>query len=196
MPRNESISVQELDRLLELDGWRARDPAMVHPALGYAVDELKDNDSHLLQTRAHEGSICHAVANYLSEWFKSHTPGFKWDVDCEYNRYGSGERVKRARVEGQEPTMSGRDPSVRPDIIVHKRTTADNLMVIEAKWIGDRVTSRQLGDIWRDIARLQRFAEPDSAGQWFGYRYCIFLALKRTQPSVAVETFVHTSQFS
>jgi hypothetical protein len=74
-------------------------------------------DFELLSFRAHERTVAHRIAVYLEEEFPN------WHVDCEYNRQGIGEDPKDDWV--------GRRRF--PDIIVHQRGLADNLLVIEAK---------------------------------------------------------------
>lgn len=84
-------------------------------------------DLYLLENDVNERSLTHKLAEYMVPQF----PG--WDVDCEFNR--SGETPKtlagwRSRTVAIDDTNA---QTVFPDIIVHRRGTEDNLLVVEAK---------------------------------------------------------------
>jgi len=79
-----------------------------------ALEELLDRDADLLVRAASERAITGALAGYLKPRFEG------WHVDVEYNRDDLD--VKRSN-----------GGIVLPDIIVHRRGTSDNLLVIEAK---------------------------------------------------------------
>ncbi len=79
-----------------------------------ALQELLLRDEGLLVRNVNERTITARFADYLRPRF----PG--WDVDPEYNR--DGHEVKKAN-----------GAIVVPDIIVHRRGTPDNLLVIEVK---------------------------------------------------------------
>lgn len=97
-----------------------------------AYEKLFTYDRDLLLVDANERSITHRLAVYLEQMF----PG--WDVDCEYNRngqlpkklYDMVEDIKSDNTEGA---------TVYPDIIIHKRTTGSNYIVIEVKKINSSV---------------------------------------------------------
>lgn len=91
-----------------------------------AYNELLSRDSDLLTVDANERSITHKLAEYLQRRFSD------WNVDCEYNRA----RGLPKRIESGRRDASIRDTDARtafPDIIIHKRGTEENLVVIEAK---------------------------------------------------------------
>src|SRR5438552_3902549 len=91
-----------------------------------ALTNLLQNDSLLLEHNASERSITHKLAEYLQKEFAG------WNVDCEYNRNrGEIKRVPvpRDRVRGDDLESK----TVFPDIIIHKRGTDRNLLVIEVK---------------------------------------------------------------
>lgn len=91
-----------------------------------AVRQLHQRDSYLLAVDAHERAIAHRLASYLQDQFTD------WDVDCEYNR--DGHEPKRLDLPPrQHPPDDDRATTVYPDIIVHRRGTSDNLLVIEMK---------------------------------------------------------------
>lgn len=112
-----------------------------------AYEELIERDSFLLVKDANERSITHKLAEYLQQGF----PG--WHVDCEYNRWASNPNngPRKFLVDLEEQVSSGdtNGTTVFPDIIVHRRGTTENLLVIEAKKVGGRLE--------RDRKKLQLF---------------------------------------
>lgn len=88
-----------------------------------AVQALLNRDAYLLRADVNERTVTHRFAIYVEHAFLG------WEVDCEYNRdghdpkeiaFGSGDGVKHGS-------------RVFPDMIFHKRRTADNLVVLELK---------------------------------------------------------------
>jgi hypothetical protein len=96
------------------------------------IRRLIEQDSFLLTNDTNEQSITHRLAIYLESEFEG------WDVDCEYNR--NHDRVKTLRLR-PTPLLSDdlNAQTVYPDVIVHKRDTDRNLLVIEAKNLQGRV---------------------------------------------------------
>ena len=93
--------------------------------LAAAYSKVIAQDRHLLRVRANERSIAHRFAIYVEQCF----PGF--NVDCDYNK--DLEDLKRAPAYAHQ-TRTGRESDlVVPDIIVHRRNTDDNFVVIELK---------------------------------------------------------------
>lgn len=74
----------------------------------------KDKDD-LLRVDIYEPTINHRIAVYLEELCKD------FDVDCEYNK----------NLLGDKKNSNGK--KIRPDIIVHKRGTDSNSVIIEVK---------------------------------------------------------------
>ena len=111
-----------------------------------ALSILFEKDCYLLKVDANERSITHRLGIYMQEEFP------EWDVDCEYNR--DGHKIKE---------LDGR---VFPDIIVHKRGTHCNLLVVEVKknhtWSDDD-----------DRDKLRKFREDER----LGYKHALFLNL-------------------
>jgi len=129
---------------------------------------LLDNDKYLFEKDVNERSISHMLAFYLkSKEFK------EWDVDCEYNR-DRHETKKLDSIYNMLEEIGKYDLirntegiTVFPDIIVHKRGTDNNLLVIEIK----KCTSSKVRDDF-DIAKLKAFrADKD-------YRFAVFLKFK------------------
>jgi hypothetical protein len=93
-----------------------------------AYSRLIRNDRYLLEVGANERSITHKLAEYLQDEFP------KWDVDCEYNRDGKDNLPKRLmNTIKSVQTNDTNGGTVFPDIVVRRRGTNKNLLVIEAK---------------------------------------------------------------
>lgn len=98
------------------------DPGTIRNLVGRAIGDLFRSDKDLFETDAAEPAISHRFAVHLQVYFPT------WDVDCEYNR--NQETIKRVSYEklGHYGLWN-----VVPDIIVHRRRTNQNLLVIEIK---------------------------------------------------------------
>lgn len=122
-----------------------------------AVIELYRHEGDLLQRDANERSITHKLAEHMQQLF----PG--WHVDCEYNR--RGDQPKRLRVDfGILNPADTVARTVYPDIVVHRRGTADNLLVVEFKKAGN-------DDTTNDRLKLEVFTSDE------GYAYVCGLML-------------------
>jgi hypothetical protein len=87
----------------------------VREALKTALNTLLDRDLDLLAMGAHEQAICHRLAVYLEAMTDL-------NVDCEYDR----DMMRRKMLTGGK--------LFRPDIIIHRRlSNENNLLVVEAK---------------------------------------------------------------
>lgn len=150
--------------------------AQIAKAFVDALRRLLEDDEQLLEADANERSITHRLAVYLEEGF----PG--WHVDCEYNRsLGNGGYKKVLSYEFEEtiPPDDLEAKSVFPDIIVHRRDTSDNLLVIEMK----KSKSRESHE--KDLAKLRAFTDPKK----LVYRIGLFL-------KIGIETDPTTLQFA
>lgn len=97
-----------------------------------ACHKFIKNDLHLLKVNASERSMTHKLAEYLQQEFSD------FNVDCEYDRDRSNPKkvVSWGRCNHMGPRSSPRAPNterVFPDVIIHKRDTNKNIIVIEAK---------------------------------------------------------------
>lgn len=130
----------------------------IEEALEVACHMFLLRDRWLLMSGANERSMTHKFAEYLQPIFEP------WNVDCEYDRDGYDRKRMPDILWKQKPSIEDTDAStVFPDIIIHRRGTTENLLVLEAKKNGkDR-------DI--DFAKLQAFKDPTS----HGYRHAYFL---------------------
>jgi hypothetical protein len=119
--------------------------------LGYCIRMFLRNDAKLLALNASERAITHKFAEYLASRFPD------WDVDCEYDRIL--EETKRLRIRGSLAR-------VIPDIIIHRRNTGRNLLVIEAKKDNDRRGAAA------DLEKLREFRNQ------LDYRHAVFLVFR------------------
>lgn len=125
-----------------------------------AVEELRRHDGHLLEVDANERSITHHLAVYLQREFED------MDVDVEYNR--DGHEIKRLLTQTNVSSDDTDAVTVYPDIIVHRRGTNDNILVIEVKKRG--------GGNGLDEKKLIEFTKPLTE-DGLGYRWGLRLIL-------------------
>lgn len=139
------------------DNQRAR----IEEAVNNAIEQLYEKDAYLLKRDVNERSISHKLACYLQQ--KLEHEG--WDVDCEYNRHRDD--PKRLNLSHLHPRSIDIEDiqatTVYPDIIVHKRGTRENLLVIEMK-----KNSTEQGRA-RDYEKLRAFKRE------LGYQHTLFL---------------------
>lgn len=96
-----------------------------------ALNKLMKYDEYLLRVDINERSLSHRLAMYLEPYFEG------WNVDCEYNRDHYDPKrlnIKRVNIYSNDTEAV----TVFPDIIVHKRGTTNNLLVIEIKKSSNR----------------------------------------------------------
>jgi len=125
-------------------------------AVSRALSELLFNDYDLLGIDANERSITFRFAMYLQLSF----PG--WTIDCEYNR--DGIEPKRLRHLELYPDIEDVEAkTVFPDVIVHRRGTQQNHLVLEFKKSTSRV-DRQI-----DLLKLRGYK------QQLGYEHALFV---------------------
>ncbi|SRR6266568_925245 len=92
----------------------------IRNALANAVQETLDKDYDLIALGGHEQAIAHRIAVYLEKYFPS------FHTDCEYNR-------NKHKAKNRRPETPGDKRQMRPDIIVHRRNTPDNVLAVEMK---------------------------------------------------------------
>jgi hypothetical protein len=81
-------------------------------------------------------------------------------VDCEYNRNGDHPKALDC-LENKRTLLSDSDATtVYPDIIVHRRTRRENLLVIEAKRLGrnNAIDRKKLRAFMQDPEYRYQFA--------------------------------------
>ena len=138
--------------------------------LDQALAKLLKDDAHLLAIDANERSITHRLAIYLEELLPD------WDVDCEYNR--NFDDTKRLDVISENGTILANDTqgtTVFPDIIVHKRNSSRNLLVLEMK----KTTSTRSDD--RDMEKLRGFLRQ------LHYGHAVFVKLRTGGNETGIE---------
>lgn len=130
-----------------------------HPpgeAVARALSELLGNDHDLLGIDANERSITFRFAMYLQRHFPD------WTVDCEYNRDGT-EPKRLGHLELYPDSEDDEAKTVFPDVIVHRRGTRNNYLVLEFKKSTSRV-DRQI-----DLRKLRGYK------QQLGYEHALFV---------------------
>lgn len=140
---------------------------LIEKALNDALSTLLERDADILRADINERSISHRLAGYLEPFFSD------WSVDCEYNR--NHDDPKRLEIPRRNVcTDDTQARTVFPDIIVHKRGTDENLLVIEMK----KTTSKENDDF--DYRKLNAFKDQ------LGYKFAVFVKV-RTNGEVAID---------
>ena len=130
----------------------------IDSAFNNAISQLLRSDAELLFLDINERSISHRLAIYLEPYFND------WNVDCEYNRNHDNKKqldIQPRNIKSDDTQAT----TVFPDIIIHKRGTDENLVVIEMK-----KTSSSEKDSY-DLHKLKAFKKQ------LGYQFAIFLKL-------------------
>ena len=144
----------------------------IHKLVDNALNCLFTIDSYLLINDANERAITHRLACYLQTSFP------EWDVDCEYNR--NHDQAKRlhsiASRNAQMDNTNGK--TVFPDIIVHKRGTNNNLLVIEVKKSTNRETEHF------DFAKLDAYKNE------LNYKFALFIKLLTGNSTVGIQDYI------
>jgi len=135
-----------------------------------AIGKLFKRDRALFKVNANERSITHRLGIYLQENFPN------WDVDCEYNRNGHEAKYLIDKIVGIAPNDT-HGKTVFPDIIVHKRKTQRNKLIIEVK----KTNNRQPNCI--DLEKLKGLAKR------LNYESALFLRLKAGADGIGVAEF-------
>lgn len=129
--------------------------------LNLAIEMLIKKDSYLLKNKVNERTVSHKLAEYLQILFS------EYNVDCEYNLKGPD--VKR--LEGIEDCNEQRKTDrIYPDIIIHKRNSNNNLLVIEIK--------TKKGEIKCDIEKLKLFTLKNGK---YNYKLGVFINFNETE---------------
>ena len=116
------------------------------------------NDHFLITNTTNERSMTHKFAEYIYHYFP------EWHVDCEYNRRG----------EDHPKDLQQQDTSY-PDIIIHKRNTRENLLIIEAKSIHSQDHSDKT-----DKEKIVSFIDDNRYSYRFGLWICFYNELSES----------------
>jgi hypothetical protein len=128
-----------------------------------AIQLFFEHDFFLLESGANERAVSHKLAEYLQIFF------WEWNVDCEYNRKG----IAQKKLEGiQECNEQRTTDRVYPDIIIHKRNTNENLLVIEIKTISPKTAC--------DERKLELFTATNGE---YKYTLGLFIEFNKTDKS-------------
>jgi hypothetical protein len=138
-----------------------------------AVDLLLTSDAYLFEAGVGERALSHRLGIYIEANFKG------WHVDCEYDRDG----VDPKRIPGGSGNDDDEGSRVLPDIIVHRRGSGPNLLVMELK----KSTNREPDD--RDMMKLRAYTE------YLGYIHGVFIRflVGAEAPGVERAEFVYSS---
>lgn len=132
-----------------------------------SIQELFMKDKILISLNVNERTITHKLAEYLQNEFSN------FNVDCEYNR--SFDEIKELNLPRKLNRLKNTSDvnwddleakTIFPDIIIHKRNTKVNYIVIELKKWTNR-SSRMI-----DRIKLKAFTKEP-----FNYKFGIFLEL-------------------
>lgn len=124
-----------------------------------SIVELVKNDEYLLRYNCNERSITHKLAEHLQNLFQD------YNVDCEFNR--NYDDIKELEIPvGETSKFDTEAKTVYPDIIIHKRGTDENLVVIEVK----KDSNYKNGNDYDQI-KLRGYKKE------LHYRYAIFICL-------------------
>jgi len=156
----EPESVNYLEEEEELISMTETGKANVENLLNEAIRQFLCFDSSLLKVHVNERAISHKLAIYIEMCFPC------WDVDCEYNR--NHDDPKRLNIKPRSIQSNDlKTTTVLPDIIVHKRGTDENFIVIEMK----KDSSSESDDNY-DLDKLRAFKRE------LGYKFAIFMKIK------------------
>ena len=132
-----------------------------------ALQNFYKKDFLLIEYKVAERALTHKLAEYLQTLFPD------YNVDCEYNKVGDGDpkRVSVLMDAASDCPLNCNNCKankcvVFPDIIVHKRGTEENILVIEAK------TSWSTESSARDYKKLQALQDAEE------YHYQIGIAFR------------------
>lgn len=131
----------------------------------HCINLIYENDSDLFRRGNYEVSISAKLAQYLFLEFK------ELDVDCEYDKHINNEkRVKNL------------DSNIRPDIVIHKRGSDNNLVYIEIKKEQNK-TNRNI-DFKKIIEMTKRTGE-------YKYKLGVFIDFYKNKNKTIVKYFIN-----
>lgn len=123
-----------------------------------ALNALLSQDAFLLEIDANERSIAYRLAMHL----QAQLP--ELHVDCEYNRDGiDPKKIQHLGLYPDDEDTEAKTAS--PDIIAHRRGTAENYLVIELK------KSTNTTDRAVDFAKLRGYKKN------LGFQFALFVEL-------------------
>lgn len=146
----------------------------IEKKLRHALATLQQQDAYLLSADVNERSITHRLAMYLQAEFPD------WHVDAEYNR--DHDKIKSVHLAPESNFSNDTEAStVFPDIIVHRRDTDENFLVIEVKKTGKVGTGK-------DKQKLEAYTRPKGEGG-LGYEHGVHVVLHVGQRDPELQWF-------
>jgi hypothetical protein len=147
----------------------------IEKALNASIDLLLEADADMLLVDVNERTISHKFAEYLEPYFPD------WNIDCEYNR--DGHEPKRLDIVPRNVMSDDTEvTTVYPDIIVHRRGTQQNLLVIEMK----KTTSRENDDYhFRKLRAYKR---------QLAYRFAVFIKIGTGDQNAGIPEIVWVNE--
>lgn len=151
--------------------------AEIKQIINDAIDELFEKDKSLLVAEydIHERTVAHRLAIYIERLLNN----AEYDVDIEYNRmrekYGDDDvgNLMGKRLNWED---SGEGSNfVYPDIIIHKRDTADNLVEIEIKMA------------WKNREKKFDYAKINEYMNQLGYKFGLYIELHESRGDCTIE---------
>jgi hypothetical protein len=133
----------------------------VREVMDASLARLIAYDVDLLALDVHERTITAKLADYLQDLLP------EWTVDPEYNRIR--DQVKQVQLDGEWVI-------VVPDVIAHRRNSGDNLLVLEAKKIGNIEAEAE------DRRKIRALKEQQH------YHYAVFLRLRTGPENPGIES--------
>lgn len=132
-----------------------------------AKTKFLNKELFLLSVNINERTLTHKFAEYLQQ--EMDILNDNWNVDCEYNRsYDEVKKINPRLVDMYvDENISALDTEIKsifPDIIIHKRNSDTNLLIIEAK-----KSQASKSSIDKDRIKLQLIKEQ------FGYEHAVFM---------------------
>ena len=147
----------------------------VKRAVNEALRRFYLNDRYLIDHDVNERALTFRLGLYLQQIFTG------WDVDCEYNKNCETLRQNkllscRCKFKPEFDCVhctreAKMQCTVFPDIIIHRRGTEHNLLVIEAK------KDASDNDRKEDIDKIKAYREEKT----LHYRYGLFLDFRSTR---------------
>lgn len=132
-----------------------------------AIKEFYEKDHKLIEIDCSERSMVFRIGLYLNQLISDSPELQEYDVDCEYNRHYTD--VKRTQLDKNDSELS----QVEPDIVIHKRNSGGNILIIEFK-----KEERELIDIGHDDKKLRAFTRQDGD---YRYKAGLFIVLCKNE---------------
>lgn len=142
-----------------------------------------NNDAYLLANNIHEQTISGKIYHYLDKFLERDLGSLDLSIDIEFNKHmSSGEHSEKTVICNSNTNCDLKDKicneinEYRPDIILHKRgTDANNILIIECK----KAQSIRGEKIKNDLKKLKAFTCDNGN---FKYNIGVSIAFNKTKP--------------